>query len=64
MRYAEFEELSTERLLLRKLKPSNVELCFARIGSSEDVTRYKDGKSYDADEYVITLEDWNECIKM
>lgn len=40
MKYAEFEELKTTHLRLRKLHSTDVEDYYNRIGSSEDVTRY------------------------
>lgn len=40
MRYAEFEELYTPRLRLRKLRMEDVPLYYSRIGSSPDVTKY------------------------
>jgi RimJ/RimL family protein N-acetyltransferase len=40
MRYAEFEELLTPRLRLRKLTMDDVQLYFTRIGSSAEVTKY------------------------
>lgn len=40
MRYAEFEELLTSRLRLRKLTREDVPLYYQRIGSSSEVTKY------------------------
>ena len=40
MKYAQFEELRTEHLLLRKIRREDVETYYERVGSSEDVTRY------------------------
>lgn len=40
MRFAEFEELTTERLHLRKITAEDVVHYFIRLGSSEEVTRY------------------------
>lgn len=40
MRYAEFENLKTPRLLLRKITMEDAELFYTRLGSSEAVTRY------------------------
>ena len=40
LRYAEFEELITSRLRLRKLTMNDVPLYYARIGSSAEVTKY------------------------
>ena len=40
MRYAEFENLKTARLLLRKITMADAQQYYARLGSSEAVTRY------------------------
>lgn len=40
MHYAEFEELHTARLRLRKLTMNDVPLYYERLGSSADVTKY------------------------
>lgn len=40
MRFAEFEELTTARLHLRKITMEDAAQYFARLGSSEEVTRY------------------------
>lgn len=40
MQYVEFQSITTDRLILRKLKPSDVQTYFARIGSSPEVTQY------------------------
>lgn len=40
MTYVPFEELDTKRLHLRKMKPEDAPLYYARLGSSEAVTRY------------------------
>lgn len=40
MKYVELEELNTEHLRLRKLRASDVECYYNRVGSSEAVTRY------------------------
>lgn len=40
MRYAEFEELLTPQLRLRKLRREDAPLYFDRIGSSAEVTKY------------------------
>lgn len=40
MEFAEFREIRTERLLLRKLRLEDAQEYYARIGSSEAVTRY------------------------
>ena len=40
MKYVEFEELRTNRLCLRKMRDTDVEVYYNRIGSSEDVTKY------------------------
>ena len=40
MRYAEFEDLYTARLCLRKLRREDIPAYYERIGSSPDVTRY------------------------
>lgn len=40
MKYASFTELETKRLRLRKMRASDAALYFARLGSSEKVTRY------------------------
>ena len=40
MKYAELEELNTRNLRLRKLRASDVECYYKRIGSSEEVTKY------------------------
>lgn len=40
MKYAQWEELRTEHLLLRRIRRDDVEAYFERVGSSEDVTRY------------------------
>lgn len=40
MKFAEFENLTTSRLLLRKIALEDVENYYTRLGSSEAVTRY------------------------
>lgn len=40
MRYAEFEELDTPRLHLRKIGMGDVKAYYERLGSSEEVTKY------------------------
>lgn len=40
MRYAEFEELYTEHLHLRKLRREDIPAYYARVGSSPEVTKY------------------------
>lgn len=40
MKYVEIEELNTEHLRLRKLRASDVNYYYNRVGSSEAVTRY------------------------
>lgn len=40
MKYTALEELNTQRLRLRKLRLSDAENYYSRLGSSEDVTRY------------------------
>lgn len=40
MNYAQFEELNTAHLLLRKIRLEDVTYYYERIGSSEDVTKY------------------------
>ena len=40
MVYAEFREIETERLILRKLRRDDVQDYYDRLGSSEAVTRY------------------------
>lgn len=40
MQYADFRELKTHRLILRKMRAEDAPLYFARLGGSENVTRY------------------------
>lgn len=40
MKYAEFEQIETESLLLRKFRKDDAESFFQRVGGSEQVTRY------------------------
>lgn len=40
MKYVEIEEINTEHLRLRKLRASDVDCYYNRIGSSEAVTKY------------------------
>jgi len=40
MKYGTFEQIKTSRLLLRKLRSTDVECYYKRLGGSEEVTRY------------------------
>ena len=40
MKYAPFEPIKTEHLVLRKLRPEDAECYYHRIGGNEEVTRY------------------------
>ena len=40
MKYAEFKQIKTSRLLLRKLSFTDVDCYYKRLASSEDVTKY------------------------
>ena len=40
MKYAIFEQLETENLILRKFKEEDVEYFFKRVGGSKNVTKY------------------------
>lgn len=40
MRYAQFEELNTSRLRLRRITMADAQAYYERLGSSEEVTRY------------------------
>ena len=40
MNYTEFEQIKTSRLILRKLRSTDVACYYKRLGSSEDVTKY------------------------
>lgn len=40
MRYAMFEQLETQNLILRKFRREDAECFYARVGGSEKVTRY------------------------
>ena len=40
MKYGEFEQIKTSRLLLRELRPTDVDYYYKRLGGSEEVTRY------------------------
>lgn len=57
MRYAEFEELFTPRLRLRKLTLDDVPLYYERLGGSAEVTKYMlFGTHRDISESVASIE--------